>query len=147
MAREILRTFFWEKGLVDLSRLSWEEIYRRLEGKDSEVKKLSLLRQLAENFWDGRYKNGEKAEVEKFLCGFLDGQAQTNMAMILGCGYMDETVRRKAIREIILIVYAFLSRCKKLDGATQGLIDAVKNRPPDENFFKDVEFAVRVSRL
>lgn len=143
--RKLKQTF---EKLVDLRKLSWPEIYRELQTGNSKGGKLAYLRQLSENHWAGRYRNGEKREVEVFLRGFLNrnGQVQANLALIFGCGYLDEAAKKKATREVLLTVYSFMSR-SKVDGTTQGLLDEIRKRPPDQTFLKDVEVAVASSRL
>ena len=140
------RASFVVENLIDLRGLGWWELYREFQKPSSAIRKLAVLRRIAENYWQGSYKNGVKREVEIFLRGFLSGQDHVNLLMVIGRGYMDDDARRKATREVILVIYAFLSRCK-VDGATQGLMDAVKRNPPDEHFIKDVDRAVESSRL
>ncbi len=130
------------KKMIDSRRLTWFEIYQEMNNPNSRFDKMDLLRQLSDNFRQGRYKNGDKIQVERYLCGFLNGQAQTNITLVLGCGSLDEEARR----EIKLVVFACLSQ-SNIDGATQGLIDGIKNFPPDGNFFRDVDSAKHSLRL
>ncbi len=121
---------------VDLRHMTWWEIHQELQSQSSQFDKAELFRQLAENFCNGRYRNVEKLEVEIYLRGFLNGQAQTNLTTIFGCGFKDEAALKTATRQIPLTIYAFLSR-SKVNGATQGIIDAIANKPPDGSFLQD----------
>jgi hypothetical protein len=137
------RTFFWEKGVVDLRKLSWFEIHNELQKSDPKVSKLALLRQLAENYWNGRYKNHEKKEVENFLCGFLNDQTA---ASILGCGFMEKDVRQNKIKEIELIVFSFLSR-SKIKGRIKVIVKEFGEQLPNKDCINGVNQIIANSHL
>ena len=135
------------KALPDLRRLSWPEIHRQFHNPAAELGKLALVRQLAENHWQGRYKNSEKGEVERFLRSFIDLndiRHKINVKCLLGYDYLPDDVCQKLTREALFIVFTFLSR-SKVDGATQGLIDIMRQNPPDDRFLREAELAVRSS--
>ena len=137
------------KTLPDLRKLSWQEIYREFHNPASEFGKLALVRQLAENYWRGGYKNYEKNEVERFLLIFIDSNDKYRKAFmncLYGIGYLTDVVRQKLDREAQLIVFTFLSR-SKINGATQGLIDRIRQNPPDAMFLNQADLAARSSRL
>lgn len=134
-------------GMKIVTRSSCPELLSRFYYPD-EIQKLSLIRELAEEFWADAFSGRESREVEEFLVSFVDRHHPSHKINV-------KELRKAApphldsdnlVKQAGIIAFSFLD-CSNISPPVRHILDRIKKDPPSHDFLPAVSQAIKFSKL